>query len=282
MIPVAFDYRRPTSVEEAVQILSEHAGEARALAGGHSLIPLMKLRLSAPGVLVDIGRLGLSGIEDGNPIRVGATTTHAELAASAALASNAPVLSEAAAQIGDPQVRHRGTIGGSLAHADPAGDLPAAVVALDAEIVITGTSGERAVRAGDFFQDLFTVDLAEDELITAVRFAPAPASAYAKLPQRASHYALVGIAAALDVSGGTCQSARIAVTGIGSHSQRVPAVEEALAGRSLDDGTIAEAAELIADGIRDVNEDIHASADYRREMAKIFARRAIAAAAARA
>jgi carbon-monoxide dehydrogenase medium subunit len=284
MIPEAFDYQRAASAEEAVAMLRDTDGEAQLLAGGHSLIPLMKLRLSAPSTLIDIGRVpGLSGISEANgEIAIGATTTYSELEASPLLQERAPIVSEAAGEVGDAQVRHRGTIGGGLAHADPASDLPAVIVALDGEIVVLGPGGERSVRAEQFFQGLFEVDLAGDELITAIRFAPVWAAAYAKLSQRASRYAIVGVAASLEVEGGNCLAARVAVTGASTHAQRLPAVEDALTGAELSEERIAAAAERAADDLEDVNADIHASEEYRRAMAKVFARRAIAAAAERA
>ncbi len=284
MIPTAFEYQRASSVAEAVSMLRDAGGEAQLLAGGHSLIPLMKLRLSAPGTLIDIARVpGLSGISEANgAIAVGATTTHAELERSSLLDELAPIVPEAAGLIGDPQVRNRGTIGGSLAHADPAADLPAVMVALDAEFAIAGPDQQRAVAAEKFFEGLFTVDLAGDELITAIHFEPVRSAAYAKLPQRASRYALVGVAVALEVEDGACTAARVAVTGASSHAQRLPAVEESIIGEELNEATIAAAAERAAQDLEDVNADIHASEEYRREMTKVFTRRAIAAAARRA
>lgn len=283
MIPTAFQYERATSVRAAVSMLRRADGGGRLLAGGHSLIPLMKLRLSEPDVLIDISHIpGLGSIDaTARRVTVGATTTHATIAADGTLRERAPVLSDAAGEIGDPQVRNSGTLGGSLAHADPAADLPAVIVALDAEIQIAGGNGRRSVAAGDFFTDLFTVDLAGDELITAVRFAPVKTSAYAKLHQRASHYAIVGVAAVLKLRGRTCQSASIAITGAASHAQRLPAVEAALTGRRLDDDVIADAAGHATEGIGDLNADIHASAEYRAQMARVFTRRAIEAAIAR-
>jgi carbon-monoxide dehydrogenase medium subunit len=192
-----------------------------------------------------------------------------------------PVVAECAAEIGDPQVRNRGTLGGSLAHSDPAADYPAVMVALDAEIHIRGSAGWRAVRASDFFQGMFTVDLAEDEIIAGAQFAPAKNAAYAKLHQRASHYAIVGVAAVLEMSGNVCQSARVGLTGASTHAQRLPSVEAALAGKELTQANIDAAAAVAADGLEDVNSDIHASEAYRRAMVKVFTRRAIERAAGR-
>ena len=218
MIPTEFDYKRADSLDAAIAMLAD--GEAKLLAGGHSLIPLMKLRLSEPGTLIDIARIpGLSGIsEKGDKIEIGATTVHHDVATSSLLQQKAPVVAEAAAEIGDPQVRNRGTLGGSLAHADPAADMPAVMVAIDAEIHLKGPNGWRAVKAEDFFQDIFTVDMAENEIIAGVQFAPIAKAAYAKLHQRASHYAIVGVCAALQVNGNTCTSARVAITGA-SHAR---------------------------------------------------------------
>ena len=284
MIPTEFEYRRATSLDDAIAMLAATGGEGKFIAGGHSLVPLMKLRLSEPGVLIDIARIpGLGGIrEREGKIEIGATTTHHAVATSEMLLHNAPVVAEAAAEIGDPQVRNRGTLGGSLAHSDPAADMPAVMVALDAEIHLKGEGGWRSVRAADFFQDLFTVDMREDELIVGVQFAPVRSAAYAKLHQKASHYAIVGVAACLDVEGGTIRGARLGLTGASTHAQRMPAAEEALAGKPLNADTIAAAAAVAGDGLGEVNADLHASEEYRRAMVKVFTRRALTAAAARA
>lgn len=281
MIPTEFEYKRAATLDEAIAMLGDSDG--KLLAGGHSLIPLMKLRLSEPGTLIDIARIpGLSGIrEEDGLIEIGATTVHQDVADSSLLRQRAPVVAEAAAEIGDPQVRNRGTIGGSLAHSDPSADMPAVMVALDAEIHLKGPNGWRAVRAGDFFQDLFTVDMAPDEIIASVKLTPTRSAAYAKLHQKASHYAIVGVCAALNISNGTCESARVAITGAGTHAQRLTAVEDALAGRPLNETTIDAAAALAPNMLTDVNADIHASADYRRAMAAVFTRRAIQQAASR-
>lgn len=283
MIPSAFEYRRAATVQEALALMQQANGAASFLAGGHSLIPLMKLRLTEPATLIDIGRIpGLSGVQqEGGRISIGALTTHAELEADPVLLASAPVVAEAASEIGDQQVRNRGTIGGSLAHADPASDLPAVMVALDATVAVTGLSGERTVAAEDFFRGLFDVDLAENELITSVSFSATSSAAYAKLRHRASHFAIVGVAAALELEGDRCTSARVAVTGASTHAQRLGAVEEALTGASLDEATIAAAAERAGGSLVDVNADLVGSEEYRRAMTSVFARRAIEAAAAR-
>jgi carbon-monoxide dehydrogenase medium subunit len=283
VIPTQFEYQRANSLDEAIALLGKGEGDAKLLAGGHSLIPLMKLRMSEPGILIDIARIpGLGGVrEKGGKVEIGATTVHHDVATSTLLRQVAPVVAEAAAEIGDPQVRNRGTLGGSLAHADPSADMPAVMVALDAEIHLKGPNGWRAVKAEDFFQDMFTVDMAEDEIIAGVQFAPITTAAYAKLHQKASHYAIVGICAALQVSNGVCQSARIAVTGASTHAYRLTAVEDALAGKPLNAANIAAAAALAPGGLGDVNSDIHASEAYRRAMTVVFTRRAIEKAAAR-
>jgi aerobic carbon-monoxide dehydrogenase medium subunit len=281
MIPVAFDYERATSVDDAIAKLSASGG-GKVIAGGHSLVPLMKLRLSEPERLVDISRIpGLSGIKDaGGRIEIGAMTVYSDIAASKLLLEKCPVIAEAAAEIGDPQVRNRGTIGGSIAHADPAADLPAVMVALDADIHLKGPGGARTVKASGFFRGFHDVDLAPGELITGVSFAPLLSAAYAKLHQKASHFAIVGVAAALDVKAGVIQSARVGVTGATTHAIRLTGVEQALAGKKADG--IAAAAALAAAGVTDVSADLHASAEYRAAMIPVFTRRALERAIARA
>ena len=274
MIPSQFEYQRATSVDDALAKLAA-SGNGKLLAGGHSLVPLMKLRLSEPAVLIDIAKIpGLAGIrEDGGVIEIGAGTTHRDVAASQLVRERCPVVAETAAEIGDPQVRSRGTIGGSLAHADPAADYPATLLALDADIVLRSARGARTVKAGDFFKDVFTVDLAPDELIVAMRVVPLRSAAYAKLHQRASHFAIVGVAAALEARGGLIQSARVGLTGASTHAMRLDAVERALVGQPPTAATIAAAAAVAT--ATNVNADIHASADYRRAMIPVFARRAL-------
>jgi carbon-monoxide dehydrogenase medium subunit len=284
MIPTAFEYSRATSLDDALAKLRAANGDAKFIAGGHSLIPLMKLRLSEPKLLIDIARIpGLSGIrEKDGKIEIGAGTVHHEVASSALLQKQCPVVTEAAAEIGDPQVRNRGTIGGSLAHADPSADYPAVMLALDAEIHVKGPNGWRVVKASDFFQDLFTVNLAPDEIIAGVQFAPVKTAAYAKLHQRASHYAIVGVAAALVMKGGIIESARIGLTGAGPNAVRLTNVEQALAGQKASTETIGTAASLAGVGLQQINADIHAGEEYRRAMIPVFTRRALEGALARA
>jgi len=281
VIPTAFDYHRAASVDDAIKKLQDTGG--KLLAGGHSLVPLMKLRLSEPTALIDIARIpGLSGVrEKDGQIEIGAATVHHDVATSAVLQQKCPIVSEAAGEIGDPQVRNRGTLGGSLAHADPSADYPAVMLALDAGIAIMGPSGSRVVKANEFFQDLFTVDLASDEVITGVQFAPIKSAAYAKLHQKASHYAIVGVAVSLDVKNGTIQSARVGLTGASSHATRLANVEQALAGQPLSSKTIESASQIAGKDIKEINADIHASESYRRAMIPVFTRRALVGAAAR-
>ena len=277
MISSPFDYSRATSLDDAIKRLEASHGAAKLIAGGHSLVPLMKLRLSEPQTLVDIARIrGLSNIREiDGKIEIGATTVHHAVATSALLRSQCPGVADAAGEIGDPQVRNRGTVGGSLAHADPSADYPAVMLAVDAEIHLKGPKGWRMVKADRFFQDLFTVDLAPDQIIANVQFAPVRATAYAKLRQRASHYAIVGVAAALHVSGGTIQSARIGLTGAGPHAMRLTGVEGALTGQPLTQAVIEAAAQHAGADVRQVNADIHASEAYRRAMIPVFTRRAL-------
>jgi len=284
VIATPFDYTRATSVEDAIARLKDAKGAGKLIAGGHSLVPLMKLRLSEPALLIDIARVpGLAGIKkSGDTIEIGAATVHHEIATSPLVGSVCPMLAEAAASIGDQQVRNRGTMGGSLAHADPAADYPAAMLALDADIIITGAKGARVVKASKFFKGLFTVDLGPEEIITSVRLTPVKTAAYVKLHQRASHFAIVGVAAALDLSGGAIASARIGVTGATPSAKRLTAVEQQLNGKKASLETIAAASSDAGAPLEDVNGDLHASEDYRRAMVAVFTRRALTAALARA
>jgi carbon-monoxide dehydrogenase medium subunit len=283
VIPTAFEYQRATSVDDALAKMAAAGGAAKFLAGGHSLVPLMKLRLSEPGSLIDISRVPeLAGIrESEGRIEIGAATVHQQVATAALLRERCPVVAEAAAAIGDPQVRNRGTIGGSLAHADPSADMPAVMVALDAEIRLRSARGARAVKAADFFQDLFTVDMQPDEILVSVSFAPAKAGAYVKLYQKASHYAIVGVAAVLDVQDGRIQSARLGLTGATTHAVRLTAVEQALSGQAASADAIANATAQAGAGLEAINSDLHASEEYRRAMIPVFTRRAVQAALSR-
>lgn len=287
MYAPSFDYYRARSVADAHQLLAAHPG-AKLLAGGHSLVPLLKLRLAAPSALVDIGRIPeLRGISRrGDAIRIGALATHAELAASADLRNAAPALADAAAMVGDPAVRNRGTIGGNVAHADPASDLPTVLVALDARILASGPGGERTIAADQFFTGIMTTALAEDEILTAIEV-PASSrgqgSAYEKFSHPASRYAVLGVAAWVAVANGTCSAARIALGGLVPNARRAGSAERALVGKAINDDTIAAAAaQVAADLGDDVSGDIYASAEYRSAMAPVFTKRVLASAGARA
>lgn len=287
MFAPSFDYYRARSVADAHQLMAAHPG-AKLLAGGHSLVPILKLRLAAPSALVDIGRIPeLRGISRQNDhVRIGALTTHAELAASADLRAAAPALAEAASSVGDPAVRNRGTIGGNVAHADPASDLPTVLVALGARMVAAGAKGERVIPADEFFTGIMTTALAEDEILTAVQI-PASGrgqgSAYAKFSHPASRYAVLGAAALVTVKDGACTAASVAVGGLLPSARRVRAVEKALVGQPATEATVAAAAQQVtADLGNDVMGDIFASAEYRSAMAPVYVRRAVAAAVVRA
>lgn len=286
MIPAAFEYYKPATVEEAVTLLSSH-DDAKVLAGGHSLIPLMKLRLAEPAALVDIGGLrGLAGIRQADgQIAIGALTTHHTLETADVLRARAQVVAEAAAQIGDQQVRNRGTIGGSLVHADPGADLPAVMLALDATMVLRGPGGERNVPANEFFVEMLTTATQPNEILTEVRIPSLPArsgSAYVKFPNPASGYSIVGAAAIVQLDGsGNCQDVRVGISGAGPMPLRATGVESALRGQAPTPEALQRAAASATDGI-DPLEDIHASADYRLHLATVMTRRALEAAVSRA
>ncbi len=286
MIPAPFEYHAPKTLEEALRLLERHGDEAKLLAGGHSLLPLMKLRLAAPRYVIDLGRLrGMSYIrEENGRIAIGALTTHAEVAGAALLHSKCPLLPETAAEIGDVQVRNRGTLGGSLAHADPAADYPAAILALDAEIVAANSSGTRTIPAREFFVDMLTTQLRPGEILSQVRvppLAPRTGTAYAKLHQPASGFAIVGVAARVTVNKGKIQDVAVGITGVAPKAYRAEAVENALRGKKVSPKLLADAARHAAQGVEPLS-DLHASAEYRREMAAVFTRRALERALARA
>jgi aerobic carbon-monoxide dehydrogenase medium subunit len=277
MIPEPFQYENPATLAEALDLLRKPG--ARALAGGMSLVPMMKLRLAAPEIVVDLQRIpGLTGIDQVNGhLRIGAMSTHAALSSRPSVRSACPLLAECAASIGDVQVRNAGTIGGSVAHADPAADYPAALLALEASVVISGPSGERAVSAEEFFVDTFTTDLAPGELITGVvvpREHSSTGTAYEKKIQPASGFAMVGIAARVQVIEARISSVRIGVTGLTGKPYRAYNVEQLLEGSAGTPADIAKAASVIADGT-EPNSDIHASSEYRAHLARVFATRAI-------
>ena len=286
MIPAQFDYEAPNTLDDALNLLAANPDDAKILAGGHSLLPAMKLRLAQPALLVDIGRIrDLAYIrEEGGQILIGAMTTHYQLESSALLKEICPLLPECASHIGDVQVRNKGTIGGSVAHADPAGDWPAAIIALEAELVAVGKDGERTIEAADFFVDLLTTSLAPGEILREIRVSK-PAGrfghSYQKVRHPASGFAVVGVAVALQVgAGGECERAGIGVTGVASKAYCATAVEQALQGQPLNQQTIAAAAAHASEGV-DANSDLYASEDYRRHLAQVYTRRALEAARAR-
>jgi carbon-monoxide dehydrogenase medium subunit len=279
MYPASFEYRRPSSIEEALTLLSRHGDDAKLLAGGHSLIPAMKLRLAQPKVVIDIGRIGnLSYIRrTDDVIAIGAMTSHRDVVFSNVLQDHCPLLPETAASIGDMQVRNKGTIGGSLAHADPAADYPAAILALDAQLKVVGPRGERTITADGFFVDLLQTALAPDEILLEVRVPVTPPSvAYVKTEQKASGFALAGVAVVISARG-----ARIGITGVARAPYRARAAEDLLTGEgSLTKDLINRAATHAADGVEPLG-DIHASAEYRAHLANVNVRRALERAAER-
>lgn len=286
MIAAQFDYVRAKTLDEALTLLAQNE-DAKILAGGHSLIPAMKLRLAQPPLIVDIGRISdLAYVrEDGDQIRIGAMTTHYQIESSDLLKQICPLLPECAGHIGDVQVRNKGTIGGSLAHSDPAGDWPAAIIALNAEMVAASKSGERTIKADDFFVDLLTTALEPGEILREIRI-PKPngraGQAYVKMHHPASGFAVVGVAVNISFdANSSCQKANIGVTGVSSKAYRAAAVEAGLNGAKLDEQIIASAASHATDGV-DANGDLFASADYRRHLAEVFTKRAIATAIERA
>ena len=285
MIAAQFDYVRANTLDEALGLLAKNE-DAKILAGGHSLIPAMKLRLAMPPVLVDISRIkDLSYVrEEDSQIRIGAMTTHYQIESSDLLKKICPLLPECASHIGDVQVRNKGTIGGSVAHSDPAGDWPAAIIALNAEIVATSKNGDRTIKADDFFVDLMTTALEPGEILREIRINKSngrTGQAYLKMHHPASGFAVVGVAANLTLNGVGCETASIGITGVSSKAYRAGSVESALAGKKLDDQTIADASANAANGV-DINGDLFASADYRRHLAAVYTRRAITAAVERA
>jgi carbon-monoxide dehydrogenase medium subunit len=282
MRPAAFEYHRPASLEEAFELLGGD-GEARPLAGGHSLLPMMKVRLSTPTALVDLAGIeGLDGItRDGDSLVIGALATHASVAASELVRSECPVLAETASLIGDRQVRNRGTIGGSVAHADPAADYPTVLLALEATISVAGREGTRDIPADDCFVDVFTTAIRAGELVVSVRV-PATGSgtgaAYVKHRHPASSYAVAGACAVVTVEGGTCSRARLVVGGVTGSPVVVAAAGEELVGKKPSDDAIAAAAAKVPEALEMPLEDTYASGEYRRHLAEVIARRALDAA----
>jgi aerobic carbon-monoxide dehydrogenase medium subunit len=287
MYPAAFEYHAPANVKDALGLLGRYKDDAKVLAGGHSLIPMMKLRLAQPKHLVDLRKVpGLSGIkEEGATIILGALTTHWQMESSSVLKAKCPILAETASIIGDPAVRNLGTIGGSLAHADPAADQPATMLALGVEIVCEGPKGRRTVKVDDWFQGLMATALGDDELLVEIRVPAWPAGsggAYMKFPHPASRFAVVGVGAMVTLDKeGKCTKAGVGVTGAGTKAVRAKGVEAGLVGKKLDAATIEAAAQKAAEGV-DVQADLQGSVEYKSHLCRVFAKRAITEAAKRA
>ena len=282
MIPAKFDYTRPSSLDEALSALASGGEDAKVIAGGQSLLPLLRLRFAYPSVLVDVGGVAaLHGVRDlGDSLEIGALTTHYELTRDPLVAAHCGLLAEAAGMIADPAVRHRGTIGGALAHADPAGDLPAVVTALDATIVAVGPNGERSISPGEFFSDYLTTSLAPDEILTAVRVPKLDGWGYRyeKFNVTAQAWAIVGVAAVAQRANGQVSAARVGLTNMGSVPVRAHAVEEAAAGAEASPAALAAAAAHADEGTNPPS-DLRGAADYRRHLARVLTGRALAAAA---
>lgn len=281
MIPATFDYIRAGSVDEAVAALVEHGDEAKLLAGGHSLLPLMKLRLAAPEVIVDLGRVeGMRGVrEDGDHLAIGAMTTHHEVITDPLVQQHCGALATVERTVGDAQVRHRGTIGGAAAHGDAAGDLPALLLAIDAEVVVQGPSGRRTIAASDLFVDYLETSIAEDEVLVEVRVPKLDGSwgwHYEKFSRVAQAWAIVGSCALVKRSNGSIEEARVGLTHMGTTPVRASATESALSGASLD--AIGDAAQHAAEGTSPPG-DLNASPEYRQHLARVLTQRALTAAA---
>ncbi len=285
MIPASFDYIAARSLDEAISLLATHKDDAKILAGGHSLLPAMKLRLMQPKVLIDLGRIkDLSYIkEEGGQIRIGAMTTHFQMETSDVLRRACPLLPETAANLGDMQVRNKGTIGGSLVHSDPAADWPPAVLALDAELVAASAKGDRVIKASEFFVEMLTTALQPGEILREIRIPSGKGNvgqAYVKVRHPASGFAVVGVAVSLSVDAGKCQSATVAITGVSPKAYRAAKVEAGLKGNPLDAKTLAAAASHATEGA-DISSDLYASTEYRKQLAAVYTRRALETAAAR-
>ncbi|GAB93909.1 FAD binding domain-containing protein [Gordonia rhizosphera] len=282
MIPASFDYVAPTSLADAISALADAGEDAKIIAGGQSLMPVLRLRLNSPSTLVDLGRIEeLRGVrDDGESIVVGAMTTHHNVMNDALVVEHAALLAEATQTVADPQIRHRGTFGGSLAHADPAGDLGAAALALDAKLTIAGPNGQRTIGAEEFFTDFFTTALEPDEILVHVRIPKHTGwtAHYEKFHRVAQSWSMIAVAATLDVDGGVIRNAAVALTNMGAVPVRARTVEQALVGQSADTDVIRAAAEHAAEGT-DPLSDPNADAEYRTHLAKVLTRRAVVTAA---
>ena len=288
MIPSAFEYVAPTSIAEATDLLNKHGEDAKLLAGGHSLIPLMKLRLAQPKILIDLKNVnGMNSIEEDNDtLVIGGMSTYYQLQSSDLIKNKVSMLSDASGDVADPQVRNLGTIGGSLSHADPAADLPAVVIALNATIVVDSSTGQRVIKAEDFFLDLLTTQLRPNEVLREVRI-PNPATnsgtAYLKFANKASHYAVVGVAVRITINNaGICEDASVGITGAGTRAVRAVETERALLGSKIDDVCIESASQRAVASVDDFLSDVHASAEYREQLLQVFVKRAIHLAVSRA
>ncbi len=282
MIPAQFDYVSPSTLEEALSALAEAGEDAKIIAGGQSLLPVLRMRLNVPSVVIDLGKIdALRGVrDDGDAIVIGAMTTHADVAGDAVVRENALVITKAIEQLADPQVRHRGTFGGAVSHADPAGDLGAPSLALDAQFVIAGSGGTRTVEAEDFFVDLFETAIGDGEILTEVRIPKRPGwgAHYEKFVRVAHQWPIVAVAAAVRVDGGTIAEARVGLTNMGSTPLRARSVEEALVGQPATDEAVRAAAASAADGTNPPS-DLNGDADYRRHLVTVLTRRAVLTAA---
>jgi len=282
MIPAAFDYHAPATVEEAVRLLGSSGDDVKVLAGGQSLLPVLKMRLAAPQAVIDLGRVaGLTGVrEEGDRLVIGAMTPHCDVETDPLVLQHAALLAKASQTVADPQVRHRGTFGGALVHADPAGDLPAPALAMDAEFVIAGPGGTRTVTAEDFFVDLFTTAVGDDEILTEVRVPKLTgwSAHYEKFTRVAQQWSIVAVGATVRAEDGVIAQARIGLTNMGPRPVRARAVEQALIGTPLEADAIARVVAGVAEGTEPPT-DINGDADYRRHLASVLTRRAVLAAA---
>jgi carbon-monoxide dehydrogenase medium subunit len=282
MIPAKFEYVAPATVEEALAALAEHGDDAKIIAGGQSLLPVLRMRLNAPEMVIDLGKIdALKGVrDDGDAIVIGAMTTHHDVQHDPLVKEHALLISKAETEVADPQVRHRGTFGGALAHADPAGDLGAPALALDAEFVVAGQGGTRTIAATDFFVDLFTTAMEENEILTEIRVPKRSGwgAHYEKFVRVAHQWPIVAVAAAVKVDGGTISEARVGLTNMGSTPLRARAVEEALVGQQATEDAVRQAAAAAAEGTHPPS-DLNGDADYRKHLATVLTRRAVLAAA---
>jgi carbon-monoxide dehydrogenase medium subunit len=285
VFPAAFDYQAPTSLGEVLHLLKQHGDEAKVMAGGQSLIPLLKLRLAAPAMILDLSRIpSLAGVAtNAGTLRIGARTRHADIERDGSLRDACPLVAEAAPQISDPLVRNLGTVGGSLCHADPAGDWGSVMLALEAELVAASPAGERVIPAAEFFQGPFTTALQPDEVLTEVRVPLRERSggAYLKLERKVGDFATVGVAVQVELDDGRVSRAGIGLTSVGPSNLKARAAEEALAGREPSDETIAEAARLAAQAA-EPKDDVRGSAEYKRDVVRVFVQRGMKTALRRA